>query len=477
MTALDIGAARNDPGATTLDVDVSSTREAPGEERGLGLVVIWWQGEPRRVGEVLLPGREPSWFGRAVAALNEARLSLLRQRPGHNECAAPITNPFVSRRHLRLTALEDSIEIECCGKQPLCVDGSELESAEVRRGDVVEVRGVCSFLCVERAHRLAAGPTASAFGAADVHGIVGESPAIWDLRDRISFVASRSAHVLVTGASGTGKELVARAIHGQSARSKKAMVARNAATLPPALIDAELFGNAASYPNAGMAERPGLIGQAEGSTLFLDEIGELPTELHAHLLRVLDAGEYQRLGDARTRCADFRFVAATNRPVTSLKPDLAARLAVTIDVPGLDRRPEDITLLARHLVQRIAARDPELAARYLVSGGAVAHEEPRLSSELARALTQHQYSTHVRELSSLLWRSMQSSSGGVLECTGEVRELLRPRPSARAPEDVSPEELRSALVRHAGVKERVWRELGLSSRHALLRLMKKLGET
>jgi two-component system nitrogen regulation response regulator GlnG/two-component system response regulator HydG len=290
-------------------------------------------------------------------------------------------------------------------------------------------------------------------------------------------VASRSAHVLVTGESGTGKELVARALHRLSPRGKRALVARNAATLPASLVDAELFGNAPGYPNAGMAERPGLIGQADGSTLFLDEIGELPEELHAHLLRVLDAGEYQRLGEARTRSSDFRFVAATNRGAESLKADLAARLALGIVVPGLGERREDIPLLARHIVQKIASTDRELEQRFLSGAAGGARGEPCFSSELICALTRHEYSTHVRELEGLLWRSLQASAQGVLEHTGEVQDLLRPtsRP-ARAPEDISPEELRAALARHGGVKEHAWRELGLSSRYALIRLMRKLGQ-
>lgn len=476
MNALQIRSLRGELSKTTLDFEQGSAAASPGALRRLALAVIWWQGEPSRLGQVLLPGSEPACFGRATDDSSEARLQLLRQRPGKNDVAEPITDPFLSRRHLRLTVLADSLGIECLGKQPLVIDGAERRSAEVRPMDVVEVRGVCSFICVERPPCFEAGQSAHEFGVADGQGIVGESAVSWELRRRIAFVAGRSAHVLITGASGTGKELVAHAIHRLSARAARPMVARNAATLPPSLIDAELFGNAANYPNAGMSERPGLIGQAQGSTLFLDEIGELGPDLHAHLLRVLDGGEYQRLGEARTRVADFRFVAATHRDSSSLKQDLAARLGLTIHVPGLDERPEDVPLLARHLIRRMTRQDTELSQRYRLAQ-ATSHADPRLSSELAAALTSHQYSTHVRELETLLWRSLQSSSGGVLECTREVKELLRPRQPARASGEVSREELREALARHHGVKERAWRELGLSSRHALLRLMKKLGET
>lgn len=470
VAARDGGPHDAESGKTTLDVMPRAPSESNGSDRRPALVVIWWQGAPERAGEVLLPGRKPAWFGRSASDPGEARLGLVRQRPGENQPAPPIVDPFLSRRHLRLVARQGAIGVEHGGKQPLVAFGKEHAELEARPGDVIEVRGVCAFICVERPALLEARMGAGDFGEGDADGIVGESEAAWQLRSRIRFVASRSAHVLVTGESGTGKELVARALHRLSPRGKRALVARNAATLPASLLDAELFGNAAGYPNAGMAERPGLIGQADGSTLFLDEIGELPEELHAHLLRVLDAGEYQRLGEARTRASDFRFVAATNRGPQSLKADLAARLALSVHVPSLCERREDIPLLARHIVRRIAAADAELAQRFLSSG------EPCFSSELMCALTQHEYSTHVRELEALVWRSLQSSRHGVLERTREVQSSLSLPRRERTPEDISPAELRAALARHAGVKEHAWRELGLSSRYALLRLMRKLGE-
>jgi DNA-binding NtrC family response regulator len=216
------------------------------------------------------------------------------------------------------------------------------------------------------------------------------------------------------------------------------------------------------------------VGQADGSTLFLDEIGELPIDLQARLLRLLDSGEYQRLGEARTRVADFRLVAATNRAVSELKEDVAARLALRVHLPGLNERAEDVPLIARHLIRRIAARDAEVAARYLRDWNGRTGE-PRISAALVSGLVRHQYSTHVRELERLLWRSIQSSSAGTLELTNEVRSQLNEGPSRRSPTEITSDELRAALVRHDGIKDRVWRELGLSSRHALLRLMRRLG--
>jgi two-component system nitrogen regulation response regulator GlnG/two-component system response regulator HydG len=462
-------------GTTTLEAP-ESTREADhSEELEPALVLVWSESEPRRVGEVLLPSEVPSWFGRSVDGDPDPRLQLLRQRPGANVTAEALQNPFLSRRHLRITRADEGVLVECFGKRPLRVGEAEFERLHVRPGDAFELRGLYVFLCVARPLELEKAEFVHEFGAADAYGIVGESPAAWELRARIAFTAARDAHVLITGPSGTGKELVARAIHECSTRRGKALVARNASTFPTALIDAELFGNLANYPNAGMPERPGLVGQADRSTLFLDEIGELPVELQAHLLRVLDSGEYQRLGDARPRASDLRLVAATNRAVTELKEDLAARLVMRIEVPGLGDRLEDVPLLARHIVGRIAARDPQIGERYL-RGWNGQSGELRMAPDLVRALVLEDYTAHVRELEALIWRSMQSSRGSLLELTPEVRAHLRERAPPRAARDISAVELRAALTRHGGVKDRVWRELGLSSRHALHRLMKKLGE-
>jgi two-component system nitrogen regulation response regulator GlnG/two-component system response regulator HydG len=254
-------------------------------------------------------------------------------------------------------------------------------------------------------------------------------------------------------------------------------VARNAATFPSGLIDAELFGNVKDYPNAGMRERRGLIGEADGSTLFLDEIGELPGDLQAHLLRVLDAeGSYQRLGEDRPRQADLRLLAATNRETEQLRPEFLARLALRVAVPGLDERREDVPLLARHLLRRAATQDPELGERLFKSSD-VAAGEPRIDPLLMDLLVRRGYSQHVRELEGFLWRAMTGSRGRHLALTDEIRTALEAprRPEAPEREELTPEVIQACLDRHGGSRTKAYRELGLRNRHVLYRLIKRYG--
>ena len=462
-------------GKTTLEGAKPARKTADdGKTEALALVVVWAPGDGDRLGEVMVP-RNGTFFGRGpIADQDDDRVGLLRQRPKKNAASTDIDEPFLSRKQLRFEVDDEAIHIEAVGKRSLRVGETAMRTASVREGDLFEVEGLYGFLCVRRPLVLPEGGgdlTPKTFGHADAHGIVGESPAAWALRAQVAFFGKRNAHVLVTGASGTGKELVAQAIHRLSSRAKKEIVARNAATFPSGLIDAELFGNLQNYPNAGMPERPGLIGQADGSTLFLDEIGELPSELQAHLLRVLDGGEYQRLGESKRRVADIRLVAATNRNAEDLKEDLGARLGLRVHVPGLDERREDVTLLARHLLLRTAARDAHLGEAFFEGWDGV-RGEPRLSSGLATALVLHAWSTHARELESLLLRAASSSKGEELELTDDVRRLIKI--PAKETRELTADEIRQAIARHGGVKDKAWRDLRLPSRHALHRLMKKL---
>ncbi len=477
-------------------------RRRPRLREVFALVLVWSGQEPRRVGELFLLPPAPSGpvlVGRGPARPDDPteRLPLVRQRPGDTRPTAPLGGDGVSRRQLRLQPLDaDRLLLESIGRCPVLVNRRRTVQAVLRVGDVVELSGQVLFLVTRRPRvlpplRWLEDLSGYRFGEPDPHGMVGESPAAWAVRDQIAFIGPRDGHVLIEGPSGAGKELAAHAIHAMSPRRRVPMVARNAATFPEGLIDAELFGNVAGYPNPGMRARAGLVGEADGSTLFLDEIGELPPNLQAHLLRVLDArGEYQRLGEAICRTADFRLVAATNRPRSQLKHDLLARLRFTLRVPPLAERREDIPLILRSLLVHAAEQDPEVGRRFLDTD-AGGWQSPRISPELVTLLLRRPLHLNVRELDAVLWRAIAESHHDLLLPPDEWENLpngadpARPETSGegtpgsvREPVDpacISRDQLREALLRHNGVQGPVWRELGLKNRYVLRRLIDKHG--
>jgi DNA-binding NtrC family response regulator len=474
---------------TTLTEAPPEADEGGGARQSIALVLLWSQEEPQRVGEVLsLPLARGVVFsiGRAAGLAEDGSLPLLfrRLRPISAEITGPFTAPHVSRQQLRVATVgEDRIEVELTGRGVMRVRGEETGRAMVAVGELIEVVGRFILLVSRRPlewPQARAEGASFAFGEADRDGIVGESPAIWRLRARLAFLRRREEHVLVYGPSGVGKELVVRALHRGSRREEQPLIARNAATLPEGLIDAELFGNVANYPSVGAPERRGLVGEADGGTLFLDEIGELSHGQQAHLLRVLDQGEYQRLGEGLTRRTDVRLICATNRDPSVVKHDLLARLIHKVAVPGFEARVEDVVLLARHLARGFAAEDPALARRLLAGGG------PRLSARFVLALACHEFTAHTRELAALLWRSIAegaSEEAAVLDAPeGFVARFraVRPAEAEAAATPVDPKELTraeivAALERSGGVRELAWRDLGLRSRDQLKRLMKKYG--
>ena len=454
------------PDTTTL----TGTGTWADEEHGslgtvLALRILWLRGATRRVGEVAFLGP-----GRHVVGRGDGpdRVRFLRQRPGGATLAEPLASRRLSREQLLLQVTDDLVRVERTGRAPLRVDGVAAESARLTEGALVEVPNILLLeLC--RVPRRLDGATGAPhpFGQADDFGIVGETPRSWRLRADLGFAARRAGHVLILGHSGTGKELAARSVHTRSTRAEGPFVARSAATLPPTLIDAELFGHAADYPSAGMPARPGLVGAADGGTLFLDELAELPPAGQTHLLRVLDGGEFHRLGEARTRTADLRVVAATNRSPDELREDLLGRFALRLTLPTLTERRGDIPLLFLHLLRQAA--DPELQARFHDDRG-----EPRVATELLVQLVRHEYTRHVRELEQLLWESALASQGRHLE---PLASLVQERPVVAAtgdPEDLTKERVEAALEA-AGSVAAAARELGLSSRFVLYRLMKRHG--
>jgi len=442
---------------------------AGGEAERSGLAVIWSRDEPERAGEVALvpPRRGSTWvLGRGSGGKD--RLGLVRQRPGRNEDTGEVRNPRISRDQLLIFADGTALDVRNAGRLELKVNDVSVRRARLEPGDLVELDRELMLLVVRRPERL---PSATVemgvFGGPDASGFVGESPAAWQLRRHIASCASTREHVVVHGPSGVGKELVAQAIHRLSGGDRE-LVARNAATFPEGILDAELFGNLRDYPNPGMVARQGVIGEADGSTLFLDEIGEMSHAMQAHLLRVLDGGEYQRLGESRRRVSRFRLIAATNRPIESLKHDFLARLTRRIQVPGLDQRPEDIPLVARALLDRIARENPRLFPG----------EPPQIHPRLLRLLVVHRYSTHVREVLQALWRAIDAwtlRGGRWLNLASEENLLSSPPVQSSPSREPTRDEILTAYRRLGGIQARVVEALGLRDRFQLLRIEKRLG--
>src|SRR5574342_760404 len=194
--------------------------------------------------------------------------------------------------------------------------------------------------------------------------IIGGSPAMLRTLDLVNQVAPSTATVLIQGESGTGKELIANAIHQGSPRRQRPFIKVNCAALPETLLESELFGYERGAFTGAVARKEGRFELADGGTLFMDEIGDLSPATQAKLLRVLQEGEFERLGGTRTLKADVRLVAATNADLARLvrekrfREDLFYRLnVITIQIPSLRERPEDIPLLAQHFLRRFAAKN------------------------------------------------------------------------------------------------------------------------
>jgi predicted ATPase/GAF domain-containing protein/tRNA A-37 threonylcarbamoyl transferase component Bud32 len=260
-------------------------------------------------------------------------------------------------------------------------------------------------------------------------GMVGESDALKYVLLRIRQVASSAATVLIEGETGVGKELVARAIHDASDRAKGPFVRVNCAALPAQIVESELFGHEAGAFTGAMRLRKGRFELADGGTLFLDEIGEMPLELQAKLLRVLQEGELERVGGTRTLRVDVRVIAAANRGLRGevaagrFREDLFYRLNVfPLTVPPLRARRDDIPLLVRYFVPKLAAG----AARRI----------REIPGPFVRALVEHDWPGNVRELRNVLERAVLQCTDGVLR----LPEPLEPRAGRRGPAQAGEED-------------------------------------
>ncbi len=238
--------------------------------------------------------------------------------------------------------------------------------------------------------------------------IVGTSAALKAVLKQVEVVAPTESTVLILGETGTGKELIARAIHTASSRSGRPFVKLNCAAIPTGLLESELFGHEKGAFTGAIAQRIGRFELADGGTIFLDEVGDIPLELQTKLLRVLQEREFERLGSTRTLRTDARLIAATNRELHNMveqrkfREDLFYRLNVfPIYVPALRERSEDIPLLVNHFAQRFARR--------------MNRTIETIPAETMAALTRYPWPGNIRELQNLIERAVILSHGPVLQ--------------------------------------------------------------
>ena len=298
--------------------------------------------------------------------------------------------------------------------------GRPLRISDARRADIKLIAALAMPFLAQVRRRAQASPSADL--------LVGESTDMQALRALVKRIAPTDLSVMVHGPSGAGKEVVARALHGQSPRANKPMVAINCAAIAASLLDAELFGYRKGAFTGALSDRAGLIEAANGGVLFLDEIGDMSLAMQASLLRVLEQREVRRLGELEARPVDFRLVAATHRNLQvevaegRFREDLWFRIAeVRVDVPALAARGDDILLLAMMFLRQVEAQL-----------GLPAHE---LGEAARRALLAHTWPGNVRELRACMRRAAILADASVVS----TRDLQLQGAAASTPSGAEPQ--------------------------------------
>ncbi|MCU0224579.1 MAG: sigma-54 dependent transcriptional regulator [Acidobacteria bacterium] len=294
--------------------------------------------------------------------------------------------------------------------------------------------------------------------------VIGASPAFEQVLRMVEKVAPTGSTVLLTGETGTGKEVIADAIHELSPRAERRLVKVHCAAIPATLLESELFGHARGAFTGAIREKPGLFEAADGGTIFLDELGEIPQEMQVKLLRVLQTGEVQRIGETKTRRVDVRVIAATHRDLEvevaqgRFREDLFYRLnVIPLPIPPLRLRGDDVLLLA----QRFLERERTERGRTQVEG---------FSPEALAALRAHAWPGNVRELENAVERAAALAEGPLIGLD-DLPEAVRGGGAAAGPELALPESVTLAeaeriLIRHAmdaagGNKKEAARRLGI----------------
>jgi DNA-binding NtrC family response regulator len=339
--------------------------------------------------------------------------------------------------------------------------------------DVAGILGVAATVAAPAIHEMRERLHPPPISPSVIPDLVGESAAMDRVRRAVIKAAASPFAVLIEGESGSGKELVARAVHAASVRRGRRFCALNCAAISDDLVEAELFGHTRGAFTGAVAERVGLFEEAQGGTLFLDEVAELTARVQAKLLRTLQEGEVRRLGESGTRKVDTRIVAATNRPLARevdagrFRNDLRYRLDVLrIDIPPLRERLEDIPPLARHVWNVLAQRTGSRAV---------------LSPTAMQLLGAYDWPGNVRELQNVLASAMVSGpQRGVIGPHGLPAHITRTTAMtqratlAEARRDFEERYVRAAMARAGGRSVAAARELGVS-RQGLRKLAARLG--
>jgi len=311
-------------------------------------------------------------------------------------------------------------------------------------------------------------------GRDQVGDIVSRSAAMRGVLEMLPRVAESDSSILIQGETGTGKELLARAIHNLSSRRRGPFVAINCGALPDALLESELFGYKAGAFTGAVKDKPGRFALAKAGTLFLDEISEVSPALQVRLLRVLQEREFEPLGSTRTETTDVRVLAATHRDLAALvatsefRQDLFYRVQVMkLELPPLRRRREDIPLLVQHFIARFNARQGKQ-----VTG---------VSPDVLGLLTAHDYPGNVRELQNIIERAFVLISGGRIELAHLPADVVPVAPRAAAggkflamTRVLEGQAIREALLRHGGSRLAAARELGMH-KSTFFRKVRRLG--
>jgi len=340
--------------------------------------------------------------------------------------------------------------------------------------DIAQVKDVAARALARRARMEE--PPAPSFGdgEASPDGLVGRSAAMLAAYKQIAQAAAASAPVVVTGETGTGKELVARAIHRHGPRRHGPFVAVNCGALAETLLESELFGHVRGAFTGAVGDKRGVFEQAHGGTLFLDEVGETTPALQVRLLRALEQGEVRPVGGQRTLKTEVRVIAATHRDLErareegSFRPDLYYRLHVfRVRLPPLRERREDIPLLAAHALRAVGERSGRPA---------------RLTAKALEALVAAPWPGNVRELENTLERLALTAPGGVIDEAALPPDLREARPSLDGPlfaglptlEEMERRYLRHVLEALGGNRSRAADVLGID-RRTLYRMAERLG--